>query len=107
MSNSEISHRKTSLCFLLLLSLISTQFISGLSDDSKSPNETKSDVHSSSRRMSGSTLLIIAIAVAAVVGLSFVLFRLWQKKKREEQYARLLKLFEEDDELELELGLRD
>ncbi|KAF2293924.1 hypothetical protein GH714_005723 [Hevea brasiliensis] len=28
-------------------------------------------------------------------------------KKREEQYARLLKLFEEDDELEVELGLRD
>lgn len=81
--------------------------ISGLSDDVKSPNETKADVHSSSRRMSGSTVLIIAIAVAAVVGLSFVLFRLWQKKKREEQYARLLKLFEEDDELELELGLRD
>ncbi|PWA85328.1 hypothetical protein CTI12_AA151200 [Artemisia annua] len=58
----------------------------GLSDDLKSPNETKADVHSSSRRMSGSTVLIIAIAVAAVVGLSFVLFRLWQKKKREEQY---------------------
>ncbi|KAJ9538165.1 hypothetical protein OSB04_030898 [Centaurea solstitialis] len=32
---------------------------------------------------------------------------LWQKKKRDEQYARLLKLFEQDDELELELGLRD
>lgn len=57
--------------------------------------------------MSGSTVVILCIAVAAVVGLSFFLFRLWQKKKREEQYARLLKLFEEDDELELELGLRD
>lgn len=57
--------------------------------------------------MSGSTVVILCIAVATVVGLSFFLFRLWQKKKREEQYARLLKLFEEDDELELELGLRD
>ncbi|KAI3770419.1 hypothetical protein L6452_01551 [Arctium lappa] len=102
---TEISHRR-SLRFLLLLSLISVQFLSGFSNDSKSKNETKTDAHSSSS-MSGSTILILCIAVAAVVGLSFVLFRLWQKKKREEQYARLLKLFEEDDELELELGLRD
>lgn len=57
--------------------------------------------------MKGSTILMLCIAVAAAVGLSFFLFRLWQKKKREEQYARLLKLFEEDDELEVELGLRD
>ncbi|URD83672.1 hypothetical protein MUK42_23225 [Musa troglodytarum] len=28
--------------------------------------------------------------------------KMWQKKKREEQHARLLKLFEEDDELEVE-----
>lgn len=41
------------------------------------------------------------------MGLSFFLFKLWQKKKCDEQYARLLKLFEQDDELELELGLRD
>ncbi|KAI3752648.1 hypothetical protein L2E82_24683 [Cichorium intybus] len=103
---TEISHRR-SLGFLLLLSLISVQFLSGFSDDSKSKNDTKSDVHSSSNGMKGSTILMLCIAIAALVGLSFVLFRLWQKKKREEQYARLLKLFEEDDELELELGLRD
>ncbi|KAH0776427.1 hypothetical protein KY290_007838 [Solanum tuberosum] len=33
--------------------------------------------------------------------------QIWQKKKREEQQARLLKLFEEDDDLEVELGIRD
>lgn len=81
--------------------------LSGFSDDSNSQKETKNGAHSSSSSMSGSTILILIIAVATVVGLSVFLFRLWQKKKREEQYARLLKLFEEDDELELELGLRD
>ncbi|KAI7742449.1 hypothetical protein M8C21_004974 [Ambrosia artemisiifolia] len=102
---TEISNQR-SLRLLLLLSLISSQFLSGISDDSKSKIEAKTDAHSSSG-MSGSTVLILCIAVASVAGLTFFLFRLWQKKKREEQYARLLKLFEEDDELELELGLRD
>jgi len=36
-----------------------------------------------------------------------LLIKIWQKKKREEQHARLLKLFEDDDELEVELGIRD
>ncbi|KAL8255052.1 hypothetical protein R6Q59_033273 [Mikania micrantha] len=101
-----ILHRR-SLGFLLFLSLISLQFLSGFSDESNPQKEMKTDTHSSSSSMSRSTVLILCIAVATVVGLSFFLFRLWQKKKREEQYARLLKLFEEDDELELELGLRD
>ncbi|KAK9069639.1 hypothetical protein SSX86_011543 [Deinandra increscens subsp. villosa] len=103
---TEISNRR-SLGFLLLFFFISEQFLSGFSDDSKSQKEKKTDAHSSSSSMSGSTILILCLAVATVVGLSYFLFRLWQKKKREEQYARLLKLFEEDDELELELGLRD
>ncbi|CAI0375122.1 unnamed protein product, partial [Linum tenue] len=55
----------------------------------------------------GRKILFILIGIVAVGLLSFGLFKFWQKKKREEQYARLLKLFEEDDELEVELGLRD
>ncbi|KAK8951480.1 hypothetical protein KSP39_PZI004647 [Platanthera zijinensis] len=54
----------------------------------------------------GATLLVL-LGVAAFVAVTVFMFKLWQKKKRQEQYARLLKLFEEDDELELELGLRD
>ncbi|KAI3715631.1 hypothetical protein L6452_22617 [Arctium lappa] len=103
---TEISRWRSLRFLLLLLSLISVQFFSGFSDDSNSKNGTKVDAHSSSSR-TGSTILVICIVLAAVVGLSFFLFRLWQKKKRDEQYARLLKLFEQDDELELELGLRD
>ncbi|CAH1450706.1 unnamed protein product [Lactuca virosa] len=60
---TEISHRR-SLRFLLLLSLISVQFLSGFSDDSKSKNETKTDDHSSG--MKGSTILMLCIAIAAV-----------------------------------------
>ncbi|ERN20057.1 hypothetical protein AMTR_s00071p00195020 [Amborella trichopoda] len=55
----------------------------------------------------GFKVLVICFGVAAVVAFSVFLFKKWQKKKREEQHARLLRLFEEDDELELELGLRD
>lgn len=68
---------------------------------------TKVDAHSSLSSKKGSTILITCITIGAFAGLSFFLYRLWQKKKRDEQYARLLKLFEQDDELELELGLRD
>lgn len=67
---------------------------------------TTVDAHPSSSSRTG-TVLIVCITLAAVGGLSFFLYKLWQKKKRDEQYARLLKLFEQDDELELELGLRD
>ncbi|GJY91158.1 hypothetical protein Tco_0506354 [Tanacetum coccineum] len=77
------------------------------SQDSNSRTVIKVDDPSSSSSKTGSTILIVCITLAAVAGLSFFLFKLWQKKKRDEQYARLLKLFEQDDELELELGLRD
>ncbi|KAL3614470.1 hypothetical protein CASFOL_028251 [Castilleja foliolosa] len=79
--------------------------VSAYSDDSSTPkNGTKSESHGVGK---GSKIALICLALLAVCLLSFFLFRFWQKKKREEQYARLLKLFEEDDELEVELGLRD
>ncbi|KAL3620806.1 hypothetical protein CASFOL_035718 [Castilleja foliolosa] len=80
--------------------------VSAYSDDSSSTpkNGTKPESHGGSK---GSKIALICLALLAVGLLSFFLFRFWQKKKREEQYARLLKLFEEDDELEVELGLRD
>ncbi|GKA80721.1 hypothetical protein Tco_0787413 [Tanacetum coccineum] len=81
--------------------------LKGFSQDSNSRTVIKVDDPSSSSSKTGSTILIVCITLAAVAGLSFFLFKLWQKKKRDEQYARLLKLFEQDDERELELGLRD
>uniref|UniRef100_A0A2P2K7Q2 Uncharacterized protein MANES_10G116200 n=1 Tax=Rhizophora mucronata TaxID=61149 RepID=A0A2P2K7Q2_RHIMU len=82
--------------FLLFLASISLQFVSA-----------KTDSHSTHNGNTGAKVVIIILAFVAVGLFSVLLFKLWQRKKREEQYARLLKLFEEDDELEVELGLRD
>lgn len=82
--------------------------LSGFSDDSSSSKDgKKADVQATSSGSTGTRVVIICVVLLGFVLLSIFLFKLWQKKKREEQYARLLKLFEEDDELELELGLRD
>ncbi|KNA15921.1 hypothetical protein SOVF_093970 [Spinacia oleracea] len=97
-----------SLRLLVFLSSFLLYCFTGFSDNP--PNAKNDSTEGSKKTHSGGTgtkVAIICIAVATVVLFSFFLFKLWQKKKREEQYARLLKLFEEDDELEVELGLRD
>ncbi|KAG6781889.1 hypothetical protein POTOM_011274 [Populus tomentosa] len=78
-------------------------------DSSGAKNGTmESDKHAASTNNTGiPNIAIIFVSMVAIGFLAFFLFKFWQKKKREEQYARLLKLFEEDDELEVELGLRD
>ncbi|GAB2278174.1 hypothetical protein Dimus_012868 [Dionaea muscipula] len=104
----EITTARSVPALLLLICAASLQFISGRSKDTPSVKNGKADEnHPSSHPGTGTKVLIICIAIVAVMLFSFFLFKLWQKKKREEQYARLLKLFEEDDELEVELGLRD
>ena len=82
----------------------------GIADDSSGPKNgtMKSDKYAASTNNTGiPKIAIIFVSMVAIGFLAFFLFKFWQKKKREEQYARLLKLFEEDDELEVELGLRD
>ncbi|XP_010511353.1 PREDICTED: uncharacterized protein LOC104787462 [Camelina sativa] len=89
---------------LLILASISLHFVLGISGDSKSSSTgAKAESHTSS----STKVILILLGFGAVTGFTFFLYKLWQKKKRDEQYARLLKLFEEDDELEVELGLRD
>ncbi|KAL0697518.1 hypothetical protein Bca4012_053640 [Brassica carinata] len=86
---------------------IALHFVLGLSGDSKNANTgAKAESHTSSSR-TGTKIILVLVGFVAVALFSFFLYKLWQKKKRDEQYARLLKLFEEDDELEVELGLRD
>lgn len=85
-------------------------FVAGLADDSPSlslKNETNAAHHSEHRHSVGLTILLICLGLLSVVGFSVFLFKIWQRKKSDEQQARLLKLFENDDELELELGIRD
>lgn len=56
----------------------------------------------------------VAVAVVISVFLTTVLiivfiggYKYWQKRKRRQEQARFLKLFEEKDDIEDELGLRD
>ncbi|CAJ1895923.1 unnamed protein product [Sphenostylis stenocarpa] len=47
------------------------------------------------------TILVLAILALAMMGV----FKYWQKRKREQDQARFMKLFEEGDDIEDELGL--
>lgn len=47
------------------------------------------------------TILVSAVVIVAAIGA----YKYWQKRKREQDQARFLKLFEEGDDLEDELGL--
>ncbi|KAG9136705.1 hypothetical protein Leryth_004482 [Lithospermum erythrorhizon] len=77
----------------------------GLADDSSSSSSKNETKHS--YRSSIITKALIGCLGVAIVAFSILLFKIWRRKKREEQQARLLKLFEDDDELEVELGIRD
>ncbi|CAL9103487.1 unnamed protein product [Musa acuminata var. zebrina] len=94
---------------LLLIVAISLQSTAVLADDPSSSNAAAKAEANPSKSASNMSreVFFICLAIAGTVLVSVFLFKLWQKKKREEQHARLLRLFEEDDELELELGLRD
>lgn len=78
-----------------------------LAGDPQTSNDDKEAEAQPKGGHTGKTVLFVLLGVAAVILLSFVIFKYWQKKKRQEQHARLLKLFEEDDDIEVELGLRD
>ncbi|CDY31073.1 BnaA08g26230D [Brassica napus] len=92
---------------LVFFASIALHFVVGLSGDSKDASKgAKAESHTTSSK-TGTKLILVLVGFVAVAMFAFFLYKLWQKKKRDEQYARLLKLFEEDDELEVELGLRD
>ncbi|KAK4413396.1 hypothetical protein Salat_2752200 [Sesamum alatum] len=96
--------------FSCLFSSIALLLIPGLADNSSTSSSSQDNNAASkkpSRSSTGLEILIIFLGLVAVGAFSVFLFKLWQRKKREEQHARLLKLFEQDDELEVELGIRD
>ncbi|XP_077215049.1 uncharacterized protein LOC143849758 isoform X1 [Tasmannia lanceolata] len=75
---------------------------------------TESGSVRSSRSENGDThkgmSVILVIMISAIVSVVSVtglvaLYRYWQRKKREQDHARFLKLFEEGDDIEDELGL--
>ncbi|KAF3960046.1 hypothetical protein ACB098_09G013300 [Castanea mollissima] len=58
------------------------------------------------KRMHAALIILISVVVSTVFILGVVTaYKYWQKKKREQDQARFLKLFEDGDDLEDELGL--
>lgn len=92
--------------FVIFFLSISLHLLSGLASDPANPKDTNKPA-SHSKSSVGVKVVIACLGVVSIIGFTMFLFRIWQKKKREEQHARLLKLFEDDDELEVELGIRD
>lgn len=51
-------------------------------------------------------IILISVLVSTVLIISMVIgYKYWQKKKREKDQARFLKLFEDGDDIEDELGI--
>ncbi|KAL4605238.1 hypothetical protein ACB092_09G014400 [Castanea dentata] len=58
------------------------------------------------KQMHAALIILISVVVSTVFILGVVTaYKYWQKKKREQDQARFLKLFEDGDDLEDELGL--
>uniref|UniRef100_A0A7N0UG01 Transmembrane protein n=1 Tax=Kalanchoe fedtschenkoi TaxID=63787 RepID=A0A7N0UG01_KALFE len=79
----------------------------GAGDSKDDAAASTSNNNNNNRSSVGVRLLFVCLALLAAVAFSIFLYKVWQKKKRADQHARLLKLFEDDDELEVELGIRD
>ena len=55
----------------------------------------------------GLTVVIVVFVLLSLGGFAFVAYSLWRRKQRQIQQARFIKLFEDDDFLDDELGLKD
>jgi heme/copper-type cytochrome/quinol oxidase subunit 2 len=85
--------------FVLFFSLCSV--LSAEEPDSDQSEEKKSGGHSMV------TLFLVLVCIVIAAAILFIGYKIWLKRKREEQQARFIKLFEDDEDLEAELGLRD
>ncbi|CAH8313765.1 unnamed protein product [Eruca vesicaria subsp. sativa] len=79
---------------------------SQLGADSK--KEDGSDKEEGRRGMHPAIVLLIVLLVLGVVTVGLAVgYKFWRKKKRQQEQARFLKLFEDGDEIEDELGLEN
>lgn len=76
-------------------------------DKTTTDPESPSSADSNKRDKSKLAIVIWCMSFLAVLAMAVFLYKLWQRKKREEQAASFLRLFEEDDDLEIELGLKE
>lgn len=69
-------------------------------------------IMSSSKSDEGKSHYILPIMITVIIGtlvliVSKALYKSWQKRKRQRDQARFMRLFEDDDDMDDELGLRE
>lgn len=74
----------------------------GLSSDNASPGHEKNGMHWGVKLIIG--IGIVAATILIIMGL-IVAYKYWLKRKKEQEQARFLKLFEDTDDIEDELGI--
>lgn len=68
--------------------------------------ENNDKKHDGGRRMHWTVVVLVSALVSSVLIVGLVAaYKFWQKKKREHEQARFLRLFEEGDDIEDELGI--
>lgn len=77
------------------------------SDAKPAVEPASSEQNDDTKKYSALAIVLVCFGMVTFIALLYVGYLRWQKKKREEQQARFMKLFEDDEDLEAELGLRD
>ncbi|XP_022143802.1 uncharacterized protein LOC111013628 [Momordica charantia] len=71
-------------------------------------SSSSAPTHNSEQGMHVAAIIVISALVSTVLIIGIVVgYKYWQKKRREQDQARFLKLFEDGDDIEDELGLGD
>lgn len=69
-------------------------------------SNSESDTHVGRKGMHVAIIVLISLLASIVTAIVLMAaYKYWQKKKRQQDQARFLKLFEDGDEIEDELGL--
>ncbi|CAK9320025.1 unnamed protein product [Citrullus colocynthis] len=69
---------------------------------------TISPSHDGEKGMHSAVVIVISVVASIVLIIGMVVgYKYWQKKRREQDQARFLRLFEDGDDIEDELGLSD
>ncbi|OMP03617.1 hypothetical protein COLO4_10313 [Corchorus olitorius] len=69
-------------------------------------SNTATEKHDDDNRLHVAIVILISVAISTVTIIALVAaYKYWQKKKRQQEQARFLKLFEDGDDIEDELGL--
>ncbi|KAJ7533312.1 hypothetical protein O6H91_13G042800 [Diphasiastrum complanatum] len=75
--------------------------------DSSSTLPSEAHNHQSAKgKVSGITVLLIFFGVLLISAVGTVAYILWRKKLREEQHARFIRMFEDDEDFDAEFGFK-